>query len=182
MDIWKTPFRSVLLALFAFHFTQYLPTPIFPLYNVRVLHLNDNNIGIGTALFYLTVLIGSTQIRKLAGSFGNKNLTGWSVAGLALYPLLLSASRSAPHFYLVSLIGGLDFSIVSGTYANYMLEQIPPLDRPSHLAWYTIVLNGAILIGSLAGPVVADIVGLFGALILCGIFRFLAGVFILKWG
>ena len=182
MDIWRTPFRSVLLALFAFHFTQYLAIPIFPLYNVRVLQLNDNNIGIGTALFYLTVLIGSTQIRKLAASFGNKSLTGWSVAGLALYPLLLSISRSAPHFYLVSLIGGLDFAIVSGAYANYMLEHIPAHDRPSHLAWYTIILNGAILIGSLAGPAVADVMGLFGALILIGILRFLAGIFVLKWG
>ena len=182
MDIWRTPFRSVLLALFAFHFTQYLAIPIFPLFNVRVLQLNDDNIGIGTALFYLTVLIGSTQIRKLAASFGNKKLTGWSVAGLALFPLLLSISRSAPHFYLVSLIGGLTFAIVSGVYANYMLEQIPAHDRPSHLAWYTIILNSAILIGSLAGPVAADALGLFGALILFGILRFLAGIYILKWG
>ncbi|HLO29944.1 MAG TPA: MFS transporter [Anaerolineales bacterium] len=181
-DIWKTPFRSVLLALFAFHFTQYLAFPIFPLFNVHVLQLNDDNIGIGTALFYLTVLIGSTQIRKLATRFGNKNLTGWSVAGLALYPLLLSISRTAPHFYLVSLIGGLDFAFVSGSYANYMLEHIPAHDRPSHLAWYTIILNAAVLIGSLAGPGIADLLGLFGALILFGFLRFLAGIFILKWG
>ena len=37
LDIWNTRFRRVLLALFAFHFTQYLVIPIFPLYNVRVL-------------------------------------------------------------------------------------------------------------------------------------------------
>ena len=150
MDIWKTPFRSVLLALFAFHFTQYLAVAVFPIYNVRVLQLNDDNIGIGTALFYLTVLLGSTQIRKLAQSFGNKRLTGWSVAGLGIYPVLLAMSRNAPHFYAVSLIGGLDFAIVSGSYANYMLEYIPAHDRPSHLAWYTIILNAAVLIGSKA--------------------------------
>jgi hypothetical protein len=80
------------------------------------------------------------------------------------------------------LIGGLTFAIVSGVYANYMLEQIPAHDRPSHLAWYTIILNSAILIGSLAGPVAADALGLFGALILFGILRFLAGIYILKWG
>jgi len=182
MDIWKTRFRNVLLALFAFHFTQYLPIPIFPIYNVRVLQLNDDNIGIGTALFYLTVLIGSTQIRKLAASFGNKNLTGWSVAGLALYPLLLSVSRNASHYYGVSLIGGLGFAVLSGSYANYMLEHIPAHDRPSHLAWYTIILNAAVLIGSLGGPVVADVIGLSSALIVFGFLRLLAAFFILKWG
>jgi MFS family permease len=182
MDIWKTPFRSILLALFAFHFTQYLAVPLFPIYNVNVLQLNDDHIGIGTALFYLTVLIGSTQIRKLAASFGNKKLTGWSVAGLGLYPLLLAFSSNAAHFYIVSLLGGLVFAVVSGAYANYMLEYIPAHDRPSHLAWYTIILNASILIGSLSGPVLANVIGLASALIFISILRFLAGAFILKWG
>ncbi|HMB22547.1 MAG TPA: MFS transporter [Anaerolineales bacterium] len=182
MDIWKTPFRSVLLSMFAFHFTQYLAVPIFPIFNVRALHLTDDNIGIGTALFYLTVLLGSTQMRKLAQSFGNKNVTGWSVAGLGFYPVLLAISRNAVHFYGVSLLGGLIFAFVSGAYANYMLECIPAHDRPSHLAWYTIVLNTSILIGSLGGPVVADIIGLSAALIVFAVLRFLAGIFILKWG
>ena len=180
MDIWKTPFRNVLLSMFAFHFTQYLAVPIFPIFNVRVLHLTDDNIGIGTALFYLTVLLGSTQMRKVAQSFGNKNITGWSVAGLGIYPFLLSISQNAVHFYGVSLLGGLVFAFVSGAYANYMLECIPAHDRPSHLAWYTIILNSAILLGSLGGPVVATLTGLSGALILFGVLRVLAGIFILK--
>jgi MFS family permease len=182
MDIWNTRFRSVLFALFVFHFAQYLAIPILPIYNVRVLQLNDDHIGIGTALFYFAVLLGSTQIRKLAHTFGNKNLAGWSAAGMALYPLLLSISQNATHFYIVSLIGGFDFALISGSFANYMLEYIPAHDRPSHLAWYTIILNGAVLIGSLGGPAFAEVIGLSSALILFGVLRLLAGIFILKWG
>jgi MFS family permease len=182
MDIWRTPFQRVLLALFALHLTQYLPMPIFGIYNVRVLRLTDDNIGVGTALFYLCVLLGSTQIRKLVQRFGNRNITGWSVAGLALYPLFLSLSRNALHFYGVSLIGGLAFAFVSGSYANYMLEHIPAHDRPSYLAWYTIILNGAILIGSLAGAAIAEGIGLTSALIVFSALRMLAAVFILRWG
>ncbi len=182
MDIWKTPFQRVLVALFVFHLTQYLPVPIFGIYNVRVLHLSDDNLGIGTALFYLSVLLGSTQIRKLAHRFGNRNITGWSIAGLGLYPLLLSLSRNALHFYGVSLVGGLAFAFVSGAYANYMLEHIPAHDRPSHLAWYTIILNAAILIGSLAGPAISDSIGLSSALLLFAALRMFAAVFILRRG
>ena len=181
-DIWRTPFKRVLLALFAFHLTQYLPIPIFGIFNVRVLQLTDDNLGIGTALFYLSVLLGSTQIRKLVQRFGNQNLTGWSIAGLALYPVLLALSRNALHFYGVSLIGGLAFAFVFGSYANYMLEHIPANDRPSHLAWYTIILNSAVLIGSLAGPAISDMIGLPSALILFGALRLFAAIFILKWG
>ncbi len=182
LDVWGTPFRRVLLALFAFHLTQFIAIPLFPLYNVRVLELNDNHLGIGTALFYLTVLLGSTQLRKIAHNVGNKKLTGWSVSALGLYPLMLAFSSEVWHFYALSLVGGLTFAMVSGSYANYMLEHIPAHDRPPHLAWYNIVLNAAILIGSLSGPAISDMVGLSPALILFAVLRFLAGLVILKWG
>jgi MFS family permease len=182
LDIWNTRFRNVLFALFAFHLTQYLAIPIFPLYNVRVLELSDDHIGIGTACFYLTVLLGSTQLRKIAHRIGNKKLTGWSVSALALYPLLLAFSTQVWHFYGLSLVGGLAFAMVAGAYANYMLEYIPAHDRAPHLAWYNVILNAAILIGSLGGSAISDTLGLFGALLLVAALRFLAGLAILKWG
>jgi MFS family permease len=182
LDIWGTPFRSVLLALFCFHLTQYLPSPVFPLYNVRVLHLNDSNIGTGTALFYLTVLIGSTQFRRIAQHYGNKKVTGWGAAGMFAYPFLLALTKEVWQFYIVSLIGGVIFAMVNGAYINYMLEKIPAHDRPSHLAWYAIVLNVAILAASFAGPAIAESVGLVYALIIIALLRFLAGIVILRWG
>jgi MFS family permease len=182
LDIWNTPFRNVLLALFAFHLTQSLPLPLFPLYNVRVLKLTDDHIGTGTALFYLTVLLGSTQLPRIAHNIGNKKLTGWSVSSMALYPLILAFSTTVWHFYGVSLIGGLTFAMVSGSYANYMLENIPAHDRPPHLAWYNIILNVAVLVGSLVGSALGDSIGLTSALLIFAALRFLAGLVILRWG
>jgi MFS family permease len=170
------------LGLFGYHLAQYLALPIFPLFNVRELNLNDNQIGIGTALFYLTVFLGSTQLRKVVHRIGNKRATGRGVLGMAMYPIFLAFSQNAWHFYAVSAIGGFIWSLVGGTYANHMLEHIPPDDRPPHLAWYNIMLNIAVLIGSLAGPAIADQIGLFNALIFFGILRIFAGVAILKWG
>jgi MFS family permease len=182
LDIWKTPFRNVLLALFFFHLAHYLSAPIYPLYNVRVLKLNDNNLGIGTALYYLTVLIGSTQFRRVAHRYGNKIVTGCGVAGMALYPFLLAAAHNIWQFYVVSFVGGSLWAMVNGAYINYLLENIPPNDRPVHLAWYSIMLNVAILGSSLAGPAIAEVTGLVNALILFGVLRIIAGLAILKWG
>ena len=182
LDIWKTPFKRVLLCLLGFHLTQYIAIPIFPLYFVNELHLNDNHIGIGTALFYLTVLITSTRLPNFVHSVGNKNLTSWRVIALAFYPLLLSMSSAVWHFYGISLLGGFVFALINGAYANYMLEHIPANDRPSHLAWYNVILNAAVLFGSLGGPVIADQLGLSNSLILFAILRLLAGLAILKWG
>ncbi|MBI5351602.1 MAG: MFS transporter [Chloroflexi bacterium] len=182
LDIWQTPFRNILLALFCFHFAHYLSAPIYPLFNVRVLHLNDSNIGNGTAFYYLTVLIGSTQFRRVAQRYGNKKVTGWSVAGMAIYPFMLAASHTVWQYYVLSFLGGFLWAMVNGAYINYMLENIPPADRPSHLAWYSIALNIAILASSLAGPAIAEMTGLVNALILFGVLRIVAGIVILKWG
>ncbi|MBL8098752.1 MAG: MFS transporter [Anaerolineales bacterium] len=180
LDIWKTPFRKVLLGLLFFHLAQYISTPLYPLYNVNVLHLNDNHIGIGTALYYSTVLLSSTQLGRIVQRFGHKRVTGWGAVGVGFYPLTLAFAQDVFQFYLISFFGGFLFALVNGAYANYMLEHIPPHDRPSHLAWYTIVLNFAILASSIAGPLIGDAIGLTPALILFGVMRFLSGFFILR--
>jgi len=182
LDIWKTPYRKILLTLFGFHLAQYLAIPIFPIFNVRVLNLNDDQLGISTALFYLTVFLGSTQLRNVVHRLGNKRTTGLGVAAMASYPIIVAYSHNIAIFYLASIVGGFAWSLAGGAYANYMLEHIPPDDRPPYLAWYNIALNIAVLVSSLAGPAIADQIGLFNALILFGVMRFLAGIAILKWG
>jgi MFS family permease len=182
LDIWKTDFKKILLALGGYHLAQTVAVPLYPLYYVYGLNLNDDQIGIGTALFYLTALIGSTQLKKFVGILGNKNVTGWGVAGLSIYPFVLSLSNELWEFYGISLFGGLIFAMANGAFINYMLEHIPAKDRPSHLAWYNILLNAGILIGSLGGPAIAEITGLVYALMLSGLFRLIAGIYIIKWG
>ncbi len=182
LDIWKTYYRRQLLLLLGFHATQYLAIPLFSIYMVHDLHLNDDQIGIGTAIFYLTVLLGSTQLKSIVRRLGHKGVTGYGVITMALYPIIMALSTQVWHFYALSAIGGFAWSLVGGAYANYLLEHTPAHDRPSHLAWYNVVLNAAILFGSLAGPALADGIGLAAALIVFGILRLVAGVAILKWG
>jgi MFS family permease len=182
LDIWKTDYRRHLLVLLGFHVTQYLALPLFSLYMVNNLRLTDDHIGIGTALFYLTVLLGSIQLRRLVHRMGHKNVTGYGVIGMALYPILMALSTQVWHFYGLSILGGFAWALVGGAYANYLLEHIPAADRPAHLAWYNIVLNASVLFGSLAGPAVANGIGIATALIVFGLLRLLSGMAILKWG
>jgi len=182
LDIWQTPYRKILLVFLGFHLAQYLVIPIFTLYTVNVLHLTDANIGLGTALFYLSVLLGSTQLSRLEHYIGHHKLTGWGVVGMSVYPIAMGLSHNAIHYYSLSVAGGFAWAIVAGAYANYLLEQIPENDRPSHLAWYNIILNVAVLFGSLVGPFLAGFIGLGLALVIFGALRLLAGIAILKWG
>ncbi len=182
LDIWKTPFRVTLLVLLAFHLSQYLAIPLFPIYFVNELGLTDEHIGIGTALFYLTVLLGSTQLSRLVRKTSHKAVTGWGVIGMSLYPIFLAFSTQVWEYYAVSILGGLVWAMVGGAQLNYLLEACPPQDRPAYLAWYTIVLNACALAGSLLGPVMATGIGISLALVVTGILRGFAGAAILKWG
>lgn len=182
LDIWKSPFGHVLAVLLAFHLAQYLAIPLFPLYNVNVLKLTDAQIGIGTAIFYLTVLLGSTQLARLARRFGHHRLTAWGIMAMSLYPTILAFSRSVFLYYALQTLGGLVWSIVGGAQPNYLLERVPADDRPAHLAWYSIVVNACVLGGSLAGGAIGGWLGLSTALILFGMLRLLAGLAVWKWG
>ena len=181
-DIWQTPFRVVLSALLFFHLSQNLPLPIFPLVQVNVLHLTDNQIGIGSAIFYFIMLIGSTQLRSFVQKIGHQKVTAIGIATMALYPIGMALSRTALHYYVTSAIGGFASSLAMGAYANYLLEHIPENDRPAHLAWYNVILNLCVLVGSLGGPLIANAIGLTTALFIFAAARVLAGIAILKWG
>ena len=182
LDILQGPFRKVLFLLLFFHFAHYLANPLYPLFNVNILHLNDNNIGIGTALYYLTVLLGSLQLHRIVNKLGHKRVTGWGMIGMAAYPVMLALSHTVWQYYIVSLLGGFTWALAGGAYANYILERIPPADRPSHLAWYNMALNAAILASSFIGPAIGNWTGLAMALVISGVLRVIAGFFILKWG
>ena len=182
LDIWRTSFRKILLVFLGFHLAQYLATPLFTIYTVNVMHLTDVNLGTGTALFYVTCLLGSTQLSRLEHRVGHHKLTGWGVIGMSIYPLAMGLSHTAIQYYLLSIVGGFAWALVAGAYANYLLEQIPVDDRPSHLAWYNIILNAAVLFGSLTGPLLAGFIGIGVSLIVFGALRLLAGAAILKWG
>lgn len=180
--IWKTPIWSTMLVLLFFHTAQYLTIPLFPIYFVNILHLSDQQIGLGTAVFYLTVFLGSTQFSRISNRLGHHKVTGIGVILMSLYPVLLSFSTGFFHYLFISLVGGFAWAMVGGALANYLLEKIPETNRPPYLAWYNIMLNAAILIGSLLGPVFAQFIGLGPSLFLFGMLRLVSGLAILKWG
>ena len=173
---------STLLVLLAFHLGQYLALPIFPLYIVRGLNLTDQQIGIGQAFFYVTVLVGSMQLAHLSHRFGHKKIFGISAALMGIYPLFLALSHSFLPYIGISVWGGAVWAMTGGAMPNYLLEKVPDDDRPAHLAWYNIILNVAVLAGSLLGPLIANLTGLAIALFIFAFLRVLAGLAVLKWG
>jgi len=182
LDILKGPFFITFLLMLFFHFVQFIGIPIFPVYTVNDLHLSDQVISLGMAMFYATVFLGSTQVARLTEKLGNKKLFGIAICFFCLYPGLLIFSFTVEMYLVTNAIGGLVWALVGGAIYNYVLEQSPHGDLPAYIAWYTIAANTGMLLGSLGGPWLASMTSLAAVLAVCAVLRFLAGLAILRWG
>jgi MFS family permease len=182
LRVLRQPFGKIIFLLFAFHLGQYLAIPLFPVFWVNDLHLTDPQIGLGNSVFYFTVFLGSTQLGRLTDRFGNKKLLAVGILAMSSYPVLTAMTTNLTMFLLTAAIGGLAWSVVGGAISNYILERIPPDDRPANLAWYNLALNAAVLLGSLLGPLLAGGIGLIPTLLVAAVIRFAAALALGKWG
>jgi MFS family permease len=89
---------------------------------------------------------------------------------------MTAVMTNLPVYLIVSVTGGLAWSLVGAAIGNYLLENVPDTDRPAYLAWYNLALNLAVLIGSLGGPLLADAFGLVEALIISFVARALGAL------
>jgi len=176
VEVLRGSYGQLIAALLLFHIALYIPIPLIPLYWIDHLHFTDGDISLGTAIFHSAVLLGSLGVSRLAERWGNQRVTVIGGLLLSLYPLLTAVMTNVSVFMLVSVIGGLSWSLVGGAIGNYLLENVPATDRPAYLAWYNLALNLAVLLGSLAGPLLADAVGLVEALLISFVARALGAV------
>ena len=174
-------FGRLMLVLFAFHLTVNLAVPLFAPHWVNQIHLTDREIGVGTAVFYASVFLGSTLLDTLTRKLGNQRVTAIGALFMSLYPAFMALAQGPGLFLVGSAAGGLGWSLVGGALINYLLEKAPADDRPTHLAWYNLILNAAVLLGSLAGPFLAGLVTVPIALGVFAVLRVFAAVWILVW-
>lgn len=175
------PFGKVLFLMFIFSAAQYLAIPIFPIYTVNNVGISDQMIGFGNAVFFAALFFASTQLSRLINKIGNQGVTGLGILLMGGYPLFLALAKGNGLFLIASIFGGLGWSMASGAMANYVLEKANPELRSSYVGWYNVIANMGILIGSLAGPVIGDLIGLQPALFLFTVIRVLVGLVFLRW-
>ncbi|HQY90032.1 MFS transporter [Caldilinea sp.] len=176
-DVVQGHYGWVLFALFGFHLAQFMPVALFPLRWVDQLGFKDMDIAIGTAVFHASVLVGALQLDRLTRRHGNHRLAVIGVALLSTYPLFTAFMPNLFFYAVTSLIGGLAWGLVGGALPNYLLEKVPPNDRPAYLAWYNLALNAAIFLGALLGPLMANWFNLQIALVLAFVFRLASAIF-----
>jgi MFS family permease len=175
-------YLRVVMLLFFFHIAQWLVIPVNPLLAVHKLKLTDFQISLGSALFSLVNFVVSFQVARFINWTGNRKAAGYGMIGLAMYPFLLSLAREEKMYIIANLVGGIAWSVLAVALINYLLEFVPEENRTRYVSYYILASNGSILIGSLAGPYIASMVGYSEALAIFAVLRALSGVAVLLWG
>ena len=175
-------FWWAMLAYFIFHFAQLMPGPLFPIFWVREAQLTDGQIGWVNAVFYLAMLAAAPLLAPLAKRLQNRRLNVVGAVLLGVYPLLTAMSNGMTLLIVAGLLGGVTWAILSGSLYNRLLEVVPDNNRPAHLAIYNLILNVAMLSGTMLGPLMADVVGLREILYVAAALRIISGLALARWG
>lgn len=178
----NTSFGPFLFSLFAFHFAQYIPIALFPIFWVREADLDDAAISLINATFYVVMFLASLRLGSLTRRFGNYRLMVAGAILLSSYPLLTGLSQGLPLLLVAAVVGGAVWAILGGALSNRLLERIPAHDRPPYLALYNLALNGAMLTGSIVGAGLSNAIGIREALFVAVGLRLLAGVLLWRLG
>ena len=182
LEILRGPFRKLLFMMFLLNIAVFILSPIFPLYQVNVLHLTDQTISLAAALFGLVQFIVSTQGGSISRRFGFRKMTGLGMTIASFSTLMFTFSFNPYMYYSTQLVGGAGWSIYGGGSVNYLLENVPAHDRSAHLAWFNLSINAAVLLCGLLSSSLVGVLGLFGAMLLGIVVRFLVGLAVIKFG
>lgn len=172
----------VMTAFFIFHFGQMLATPLMPLFWVKEVHLSDGQIGWLNAVMFLSMFLSSFALAPLTKRFGNLRLVVWTIVLQVFYPLLTAISADISLLLVAAVIGGGSWGVLGGASINRMLEHVPDDDRPPYLALYNVAFNTAIFTSAMAGPFVADIIGIREALLVVAALRAGSSLALHRWG
>jgi MFS family permease len=182
LSIIKGPFRRVLLIMILLNVGIFLPQPIFPLYQVQVLHLSDQIISLAASIFSVIQFLISSQAGWLSRRLSFRKMTGIGMAIAAFSTLFFMYSYTTLVYFMCQLVGGIGWAIFNNGSVNYLLENVPADDRPPYLAWYNLAINGAVLLCGLLASQVVNGLGLMGALELTFGIRMVAALLAYKFG
>ena len=172
----------IALLLFALNATTFMAAPVLPELYVNEIRLSDAVISVGAALTSMIVFVISLFVARLTRRVGNRQGTVIGVAVFAAQTILLALARDAGGFLAASAVGGVASGILSAAQYNYHLDNLPREEQTVWIAWSTLLGNIAALLGSLAGPALADTIGIPWVLGGLALLRLLIGLAIFVWG
>ena len=158
-------FRGIASRRFIYMAGVTLAAPIVPLYYVRVAHADDAAIGLITTAQTLTLLIGYRVWTRLSERRGARPVLLLTTLALAIYPALMAATRQVPLIALLAALAGIFQGGFDLVFFDELMKRVPGDQAPLFVSFDQSAQNLAAMVAPLAGTLLADHLGLGGALL-----------------
>ena len=158
-------FVSIASKRFLYRAGVALAAPIVPLYYVRVAHADDAAIGLITTAQTLTLLIGYRLWTRVSQRYGSRPVLLMTTLALAAYPALASATRQVPVLALLAGLAGIFQAGFDLVFFDELMRRVPTGQAPLFVSFDQSAQNLAAVTGPLVGTLLADHLGLGGALL-----------------
>jgi MFS family permease len=167
-------FRRFCLGLTLYLAGLYLPTALFSIYLVRLLHATDAQIGIVGMAGSVAATLAYPVWGRLLGRGRLRKMLPVAVAGWALFPVFVSLSGQVLTYAVAGVYANLFGAGVSTALTQVLIEMGSPVERPTRIAIYNTLAGAAAATLPLLGTVLYESVGIHVALFLAAGLR-LAG-------
>lgn len=173
-------FGTFVLKRFIFLSGIALAAPIFPLYYVRVANATDAQIGlIGTAQG-VTLLVGYRLWTRLSQARGARLVLLCTTLGLGLFPLSVALTTSFPLILMLAGLAGIFQAGLDLVFFDELMKTVPPERTALFVSFAQSLQHLSAVAAPLVGTLLADHIGLGGALIVASGLRLVAYVLFLR--
>lgn len=167
-------FRRFCLGLTLYLAGLYLPSALFSIYLVRLLHATDAQIGIVGMAGSVAATLAYPVWGRLLGRGRLRKMLPVAVAGWALFPVFVNLSGQVWTYAVAGVYANLFGAGVSTAVTQVLIEMGSPAERPTRIAIYNTLAGAAATTLPLLGTVLYESVGIHAALFLAAGLR-LAG-------
>jgi MFS family permease len=142
-----------------------LAVPIFPLYYVRVARASDASIGIIGTSQTITLLLGYWLWTRLSHRRGSRLVLLSTTLALAFFPALTAATSQVWLLVVLAGAAGIFQAGLDLVFFDELMKRVPEDRAPMFIAFDTTAQNLSAVAAPLLGTLLADKIGLGGALL-----------------
>ncbi len=169
----QKPFINFAIRRFVFLSGISLATPLIPLFYVRILNANDAWIGLISTVGTAVMVVGYFLWVNRSRSKGNRVVLLWTTCGLAVYPILVAISGRVEMVMVLAGLAGIFQAGLDLVFFDELMNTIPSEYSATFVSFAQSMQYMSTMLAPLIGTILADSIGIPGALVVAGIIRLL---------
>jgi MFS family permease len=173
-------FTSFALKKFVYYTALMLSQPIMPLFLVREVKATDSQIGIITMSMNIVMLAGYFFWTMSSRKYGGRFVLLATTFGMILYPALTAATPQVSYIIVYAAIAGLFQAGLDLVFFDELMKTVPPEYSATFVSLVHSMQYFSAIVAPLIGTLLADWIGLGGALWVSAGLRLLGFLLFLK--